>query len=71
MWRDPWGHAGFSFPEGWTQLPRSRFPSGDRRCSVLWLRDYMWDHMFVLENRPLGIVRAWLARGSHFVVKLD
>ena len=38
------GQAGLSYPEGcWIRLPTARYPSGDRRGSVVWLREDMLD----------------------------
>lgn len=54
MWRWLKGQAGLSNPEGWTQLPRVMFLSGDRRGSVLWLRDHLLDPMVGFKNGPLG-----------------
>ena len=54
MWQWLLGHAGFSFPDVWTQGLRARFPSPDRKATVVLLRDQMLDYMLVFQNRPLG-----------------
>ena len=48
------GQEKFSHPKGWTQLPTAKLPSGDRRRSVVWLRDHMLDPMVVFQKDHLG-----------------
>ena len=54
MWWWLWGHAGFSYTEGWSHFPRASFPSRDRRGSIVWLLDHMLDRRLVFGTRLFG-----------------
>ena len=41
-------------PEELDPAPKGKLPSGDRRVSVVWLRDHMLVPMVVLQNDHLG-----------------